>query len=736
MNSKERNQGFMGEKISRRNFLKATGVSVAATAVLTGCGTASRYVERRTYEEMPEYTLPGTSTYYATTCGECPAGCGTIVRTSEGRALKVDGNPNHPVNRGRTCSRGQTAVQGLYNPDRYQEPVRQANRGSGNFEPIDWEGAVAEIAQVFQSHQPDEIAFLMGMAPDHLFDLVQELTEALGVSPPLRYDGLTLFEARRTLEKASNELFASESLPYFDIGNGDVVFSFGANFMETWLSPVAFSGAFGQMRQGNPGKRGYLVQFEPRMSQTGASADEWIPVTPGSEGLVALGLGKLIAEFRGVPEPLLYGDMDIQQAVDASGIPLESLERLARVFADSDRPLAIPGHQAMSHENGLAAAEVILVLNSLVDNLGDQGGVFLPPEAQIASGSQGQASTFEEIKDLTEKIRDGKIKTLFIHNANPVFELPMLGFEELLSEVEQVFSFASFQDETSQLADIILPDHTALESWGYQKSRAGTANSVLSSFQPVVAPFYDTRATADVLLSAVQSVGGTLAEAAPYNDEVAYLQHVVQELNGKGGYFTAPEEHTFWSLWLQSGGWWQAEPGLQQPVLDKNFWQKVINFEPPEIGDLAALGMVVYPSPLLGAGSGANRSWLQETPDPTTTVMWNSWVEINPDTAHELGLDNGDVVQVKSEMGEVKAAVYLYPAIRPDVIAIPVGQGHTVFGQFAMERGCNPLRLLDKKVNAAGDLVSGALKVSLKMTGELHELARKESIPGVYENDH
>jgi anaerobic selenocysteine-containing dehydrogenase len=726
----------MGEKISRRNFLKATGASVAATAVLTGCGTSSRYVERRTYEEMPEYTLPGTSTYYATTCGECPAGCGTIVRTAEGRALKVDGNPNHPVNRGRTCSRGQAAVQGLYNPDRYQKPVRQAGRGSGAYETLDWEGAVTEVAQALRTHQPDEIAFLMGMTPDHLYDLVVEITQAIGAQPPLRYDGLTLFEARSTLEQAAGALFGSERMPFFDIANADVVFSFGANFMETWLSPVAFSGAFSQMRQGNPGRRGYLVQFEPRMSQTGASADEWVPIKPGSEGLIALALGRLIAELRGLPEQPLLVSVDVHQAADKSGVSLETLERLAHVFADSDRPLAIPGNQALSHESGLDAAEVILGMNSLVDNLGREGGVFLPPEQQISNGNQGQASTFEDVRELADKIKAGKIKALFIHNTNPVYELPMFGFEELFNEVAQVFSFASYQDETSQWADFILPDHTPLEWWGYQKPRAGTATSVLSSFQPVVSPFYDTRATADVLLAAVQAVGGGLAEAVPYIDEVVYLQHVVQELNSKDGYYSAPEEHTFWAIWLQSGGWWQAETSLQKPNLNGSYWRKEVVFEALKSGGLDALGLVVYPSPLLGAGSGANRSWLQETPDPTTTVMWNSWVEINPQTAHELGLDNGDVVKIKSETGEVEAVVYLYPPIRPDVIAIPAGQGHHFFGQFADARGCNPLLLLNKSVNAAGDLALGGLRVSLQVTGEVQGLARKESIPGVYGNEH
>jgi anaerobic selenocysteine-containing dehydrogenase len=173
---------FMPQEISRRDFLKIAGVSAAATAVLTGCGPASRYVVREPYAQMPEYTYNGQSTYYATTFRECPAGCGIIVRTMQGRALKVEGNQHHPVNQGKTCSRGQAALQGLYNPDRIQNPLKQAVRGSGSFSDLVWDEAIALVKESLGSNQPDEIAFLIGLAPDHLYDLVVEITRAL----PLR----------------------------------------------------------------------------------------------------------------------------------------------------------------------------------------------------------------------------------------------------------------------------------------------------------------------------------------------------------------------------------------------------------------------------------------------------------------------------------------------------------------------------------------------------------------------
>jgi anaerobic selenocysteine-containing dehydrogenase len=178
------NKKTMSEHISRRDFIKLAGITGATAAVLTGCGPASRYVVREPYTKMPEYTYNGQSTYYATTCRECSAGCGLVVRTMQGRALKVEGNKYHPVNEGKTCARGQAALHGLYNPDRIQGPADK----NGNV--LDWDAAIGVVADSLGKYQPDEIAFLTGLAPDHLFDLFGEVAKAFGAPAPLRYGAL------------------------------------------------------------------------------------------------------------------------------------------------------------------------------------------------------------------------------------------------------------------------------------------------------------------------------------------------------------------------------------------------------------------------------------------------------------------------------------------------------------------------------------------------------------------
>jgi anaerobic selenocysteine-containing dehydrogenase len=722
----------MTRKLSRREFIKTAGIGAAATAVLTGCGPASKYVVREPYIRMPEFNYNGQSTFYATSCGECPAGCGTVVRTMQGRALKIEGNPNHPVNLGKTCARGQIALQSLYNPDRYQFPATRQQRGSENLTQISWDDGISLVADALTNNQPGEIAFLFGLTSDHVFDLATEITGSLGAPAPLRYSAFEMIEGRATLANASQQVFGVATIPFFDLANADVTFSFGANFLATYLSPVAYGREFAKMRQGSTGKRGYLVHFEPRISQTGVVADEWIAVAPGTEGLVALALGRLIAETKGGPIPSAYQNVDISSIESASGVSNTDLHRLAGLFADADHALAIPGESALTASNGLEAGMAILVLNALVDNFGKPGGLFITPVLPVHEENPTIPNTAADVQDLITRMNSGAVKVLFIHGVNPVYELPpAMGFSAALAKVPTVISFASFTDETSLQASIILPAHTFLESWGYQKIITGTDRPAISGFQPVVTPLYDTQATCDVLLGAVQAIGGNLAAAVSYTDEVDYLQQSLQELTKARGYFTNGDMRGFWPMWQQNGGWWNEAAGLASPY-GQPALSILLDQALPEFDGEYDFFLMPYFSTLLSDGTGANKPWLQEIPDPTTTVVWNTWVEINPATAEKLGIVEDDIVKVTSPYGELEAVVYLYPAIRPDTIGIPTGQGHSAYGRYAQNRGANVTSLLGTRMNTANDLAFYSIKVKVEKTGKQYRLARFEGNPGQY----
>jgi anaerobic selenocysteine-containing dehydrogenase len=726
----------MSEKISRRDFLKLASVGAATTAVLTGCGPASRYVKREPYSKMPEYTYNGLSTYYATTCRECAAGCGLIVRTMQGRALKVEGNPSHPANRGKTCPRGQVTLQGLYNPDRVQGPI-QHPRGealySDRFQAVpsnlNWDEAIQVVADALVS--PVGTAFLMGTGSDHLFDLVSDMAAVIGAPAPIRFSAGSLFEARATLSRAAEDLFGQAGLPLFDIGNADLIVSFGANFLETWLSPVAYSREYAKMRRGHPRRRGYFIQFEARMSQTAAKADEWIPIHPGTEGMVALAIGRLVAEARGGTLPAAFANVDLEAVASESGVGIETLEHVAQQIITSVAPIAVPGGSVLSMSNGVQIAQAVMALNAQAENFGKEGGVLLSPLSPNQDEYHRPASA-QEMADFIDTMNRGGITKLFIHGVNPVFELPKsLGFAEALANVGTVISFATFPDETAVASDYVFPDHHGLESWGYQRVATGSTQSALSGAQPTVSPLYNTRSTTDVFLAAAQLAGETAAQALPFSDEVAYIQSKLTNLIGQAdGSFTAPEINAFSAYFQQHGGWWKNTAELGSPA-PADVLGADLQVEAAEFAGEGEFFFLPFVSPTL-AEAGANKPWLQELPDPTTSVMWNTWVEINPETAHELGLANDDVVKIISEAGEVEAPVYLYPAIHPEVIAMPFGQGHSAYGRYAQGRGVNPADVLGVHLNEAGDLSFAGMKVRIEKTGRQQILSRLESRIGVY----
>jgi len=591
------------------------------------------------------------------------------------------------------------------------------------------------VQEAFQKYQPGQIAFVLGLFPDHLFDLVSLLARGLGGAEVRRYSALGELDGRVTLMDAAQKLFGASKIPYFDIQRAAVTFSFGANFTETWLSPVAYAYSYEMMRRGYPGQRGYLVQFEPRRSQTAANADEWFPIRPGSEALLAQALACQVAKLTKTG-PAAPVKVDLQAAAQACGVPVSEIERLARLFCEAPRRVAIPGWIPLGEPNGVAAAQAILLLNAQVDNLGKEGGIYLMPDLPLYPEIDGRPSTAAEMQGLAERLLAGQVKAVFIQGANPVYELPRAyRLDQALQQAELVVSFASFPDETSQLADYIFPSHTPLEAWGYQKVQTGSERMAASALQPVVVPLHDTKPAADVLLGAVQAGGGALAQALPFRDEVDFLQKSVAVLRDQGGGFTAPDAAGFWPLWLQHGGWWKAEPGLMAPV----------NLLPLEqvmdgTGALAEAGeahvegeLFLLPFLYPAHGSQASHPTRQETSD-LTTVIWNTWVEINPETARELGLHADDVVRITSPAGEVSVPVCLNPAIRPDTIAIPLE--YTAYGRYAQGRGATVLDLLSALHNQAGNLAFMGARVQIAPTGRRRIMACHASKTGIYDGKH
>ena len=727
-------------RITRRQFLQGTAAAGAAL-VVSGCTVsfqAKEYIEP--YVRMAEYALPGESVWYATTCRECPAACGLIVRVHQGRAKKVEGNPLHPVNEGKTCARGQAALQVLYHPDRLRWPVKQSKRGSRDFTGIHWNEALNVLYEKIANTDPQRIAFLGGEMPDSLLWIVEKFLAAIGAPPPVIYSSHHAWEGRRVLRAVNQALFGSDRLPVYDLANADVVFSFSGGFLSTELSPVHYNRAFGRMRgrQEMGGPRGVVVHFEPRLSQTGAPADRWVPIAPGTEGLVALALGRLILDMgkaRNAEVAPFFAGVNVDEVAEVTEVGIGRLIDLAKLFAEAERPLAIPGAAAGAHKSGQNAVMAVQMLNVLMDNLGKPGGLWLAPDTRVGDlKPQTEPASLEEVQALVERMRAGEIDLLLMDGSNPVYGLPApLDVANALSNVGTVISFASFVHETAVFADYILPSHTPLESWGYQVVDNGTDRITVACQQPVVQPYFDTRDMGDVFLFLAQAIDAT-KEVLPWKNMVEFMKSRVAELKKVGlpGNFALDNEADAWAAWRQFGGWWTAEPTWEAPKLT---WQ------PSQASNLTATfeggeeyPFVFYPyeSIALTDGRGAALPWMQELPDPMTTAMWQTWIEINEETAHELGLKRDEIVRVISPYGEVEAIVYVYPAIHPHVAAMPLGQGHTDFGRYAAQRGANPLRLLAPvTVDGAKDLAWLSVRVKIVPTGKKARLPRLENNLGV-----
>lgn len=692
----------MANGMERRDFLKVLGAA-GAGASLFGCSTqgAERLLPYVTPEEE---IVPGLSTWYRTTCRECPAGCGMSIRTREGRAIKAEGNPLSPISHGKLCARGQASLHGLYDPDRVPQPLARA--AGGDWEKLTWDAAEQRLVEAISS-APGRKVFLTHTNTGANDALIDQWAAAFGFEV-VRFDTF----AWEPVRAANRMLFGVDAVPVHDFSNADVVITFGADFMETWVSPVDYSRGFTQAHAYRNGERGYLISVTPHQMLTDLNADEWLAIRPGTEHLVALAMARAIVEAgrgqAGTAASILNG-IDIAQVAEASGVSEERIRAAALRFANNGRSLAVgPGVQS-THRAATAVAAAVAILNSVAGNVGLT--VRFDRVEEHASGA-----SFSAMQALLTRMRNGEVGALLIHGPNPLYSVP-LGEDAAaaLQNVPFIASFATNLDETSRYAHLLLPDHHFLESWGDYTPRTG----IHSLVQPVMQPVYNTKQTGDVLLSVARRAGRTLPTQA--NTFYDYLrERWAREIHPRAG--TNKPFNEWWTEALQQGVVTLDVP--QRQVTLNAAGLTGVDFATPSFtGGEDAYYLVVYPSYRFWDGRLANRPWLQELPDPISKISWSSWVEVNPKTAERLGLDTGSIVEVETQHGSARLPVWIHPGTRPDVIALQLGQGHEELGRYAKERGVNPVSLLAPEVDtASGALVWFQTRATLRPTGEWEKI--------------
>jgi molybdopterin-containing oxidoreductase family iron-sulfur binding subunit len=690
-------------ELDRRDFLKLVGVS-AGGAAATGC---SDHVEKLIpYVVQPEEITPGRVVKYASTCLECPAACGVHVRTREGRPIKLEGNPEHPVNRGALCALGQASIGRTFHPDRYAKPLLRG--ASGAFEEIGWEQATALLAEKLKA-SGGKVRALSGELGPTLGSLFDRFLAALGAA-----GGRVHYEpfAYEALREASRAVFGAGVRPIFDLEGADFVIDFGADSLETWLSPVEHARQIESARDvaKAEGRDARFVYVGPRLSVTAGNADEWLPAKPGTEGILALGIarvafaaaqaaGRSVGGDPALLENVLAG-FDAESVASRTGVPAESIERIGRAIAAAKRPAALPPGVALTSRRATATTAAVLILDAVVGAIGTT--VWLPAENAAAEGP----ASFRELMKLVDAMGSGGVAVLLVAGANPVHSLPPgAGFVDALAKVGFIVSFASLPDETSERAHLILPDHTPLESWGDAAPQPG----VRSLVQPAVRPLFDTQSLGDTLLQVGRALGDAVAAQLPAGS----FRSVVEAAWAGVDFRSA----------LKRGGVFEKAPrGGALPV---SAGAARLEFKEPQFEDGGPYVVLPVPSPLLHDGRGANLPWLQETPDPVTKISWQSWAELSRETAKTLGVERGDLIRVETSFGKVELPVLPRGGIRDDVIAIAIGQGHSV-GRFASHaaegrpgeaRGVNVIELLPPLTDEHGGRAWLTARASVAATG-------------------
>ncbi|MEO8098257.1 MAG: molybdopterin-dependent oxidoreductase [Acidobacteriota bacterium] len=699
--------------MERRNFFKILSATSAAV-VGTACGTTSASNELIPLLVPEGQIVPGEEQWHPAVCGECAAGCGTLVRVMEGRRVidtkdgparerlaavkKIEGNPMDLVSGGRLCARGQAVVQALYHPDRLRGPQKRSG-DAGQFTTMSWEDAVTQASGAIgkaAATDPSSIVFLTGSLTGTRSVAIEKFLAAIKAPPPV----VCALDAHPIERAAAERVFGWKGLPHYDLAKASYVLSVGADFLGGWTSPVYYARQFGEFRRGRTTMRGAFAHAESRLSLTAAAADRWLPIKPGTEPQLLQAVGALVIRKRGNANPLpaavaeAFTKVDPAALLGMCGLKQQRVQEVVDALLEAPAPLIIGG-ASITHTNSVDAVVLSHWLNMLV------GGVALVKEtpvvlAPISSHRAGEALA--------------KAKVLLIDGANPAYTLP--GAAKALASIETIISFSPFLDDAAVWADWILPDHHYLESETVVAPAvaAGPSLTVSTSF---VRPLYETRAVEQTLadLGAAMSLDYTRVTAREVAEPLATTELPYSEIARQGG---------VWQQALTKAKAAAPKPqplGAALPAFDGDAGQFPLHFQ-------------AYLSIQFHDGRGANLPWMQELPDPASSAMWDLPVEIDPATAASMKIVNGDRVSIASQHGSLEASAYVHPGAVPSVLSMAIGQGHSHYTRYASGRGVNPLAILAPTFDATtGAVLTGATRVRLTRvgTGQLTQYSPKDT---------
>lgn len=635
-------------EMERRTFLKLMGASLAMAS--TAC--ARKPVEKIVpYVNKPEEIVLGVADWYTSTCQECSAGCGTLVKTREGRPLKLEGNPSHPVNQGGLCARGQASLLNLYSPQRLKAPLK-VDGAIAKASEVTWAAADEAIAQSLADAKSKglKVAVLTGAVTSPSYrQLIQDFLGGFSGGKHVAYEGVIPEEVAQGQQLS----YGQKITPRYHFEKAQVILSLGADFLGTWISPVEYSKGFSKNRK--DGVFSQLIMVEPAVSLTGINADSRLAVKSGDELAVALAIANEVQK-AGVSLPggsFLSAYASEKVAAD-TGTDAALIKMTAKALVKArGKGLVLGG--ALKARQGVALQVVANWLNSALGNEG---------ETVDGGASSFQAfSSYSDLVALIDSMKKGEVGVLLISRTNPVFDLPGdLRFEEALKKVPMVVSLAESVDETAALSTYVCPDSSPFEKWG----DANPVTGVYSLVQPTIRPLYQTRAAQDSLIVWGQ-MGGNWHDALQNYWRNNIFMHAS----------AATSFEDFWAQALQKGVVYVG-PGSAGGA--RRFNVDSLRAIPTQLSKSADFALILTANIPQYDGRSAGNAWLQELPDPVSKITWGNYISIAPRTAKTMNFHEGDVVRLSGNGFALEAPVHLQPMMHEKALSIPVGFGRTQVG--------------------------------------------------------
>jgi len=648
-------------------------------------------------------------------CQLCPAHCGIVGFLEGDQLVKIGGNPKHPNNLGKLCARGLAGVNTVYDPDRITSPlIRKGERGKGQWERISWDKAYTEITSrlktIYQSGQRGDFVFQSEHEPN---GLLKRFLDVFGKA--LVIDEGSLSFGNRDLGQL---LTWGEEKGVPDVSNSHYILNFGANPYETH---EYYTGFIGRLMEGRVQKKAKLVTFDVRLSHTAGNSDEWFPISPGTDGVVALALANVIIKanlhnrnfiqtWTNLPVSSLEQYLSRytpEMAEKISGVHASDIERVAKEFAMNMPAVAISGRGVSGHVNGVYNERCIFLLNTIVGSIDIPGGHCLPrryrlddPELKTLPRRE-KASPFElEASQITPQkfislVKQGKLnpKVYFVHESNPAYANPESNLTSEVLKNEKAIPYIvvaeNYMTETAIFADIVLPVATYLESWGVDSSPALGLIPFIALQQPLVRPYANAVFISDICIELAHRMGGVLQRHFKFNSTEEYIKRVVSRIERleKAGGLNYLKENGVWfdpdakpryrSYESKGFNTPSGKIEIYSERLKRRGFHPHPTYEPISgHGDLKGKFVLVTFEPNVMGPRTGNSQWLAE-------IKHHNPVWINRDVAKQLHIDEGDRIKISTKTGSFVTDARLTFGIHPRVVAIERNLGHWGYGHIA-----------------------------------------------------